>query len=35
MGMKIAEQPLMMKPKMSSSPADFEDFSLLMTASVI
>jgi hypothetical protein len=29
-GMKIAEQPLMMKPGISSSPTDLEDFSLLM-----
>jgi hypothetical protein len=31
MGMKMAEQPLMMKPGISSSPTDFEGFSLLMS----
>jgi hypothetical protein len=30
MGMKMAEQPLMKKPGISSSPTDFEGFSLLM-----
>jgi hypothetical protein len=30
MGMKMAEQPLMMKPGISSSPKNFEGFSLLM-----
>jgi hypothetical protein len=30
MGMKIAQQPLMMKPGISKSPTDFEGFSLLM-----
>jgi hypothetical protein len=30
MGMKMAEQPLMMKPRISSSPTDFEGFSLMM-----
>jgi hypothetical protein len=30
MGMKMAEQPSMMKPGISSSPTDFEDFNLLM-----
>jgi hypothetical protein len=28
--MKIDEQPLMLKPGISSSPTDFEGFSLLM-----
>jgi hypothetical protein len=30
MGMKMAEQPFMMKPGISSSATDFEGFSLLM-----
>jgi hypothetical protein len=30
MGMKMAEEPLMMKPGISSSPTDIAGFSLLM-----
>jgi hypothetical protein len=32
--MKIAEQPLMMKPGISSSPKDFEGFSLQMALQI-